>query len=50
LQVHSLRLPPERWRELNLAVAKTAWGGYRTEFYSTYDYKAIGEAEPAKAQ
>jgi hypothetical protein len=49
LQVHSLRLPPERF-ELILAVAKTAWAGYRTEFYPTYDYKAIGEAEPAKAQ
>lgn len=49
-QVIILRLPPERLRELNLAVAKTAWGGYRTEFYPTYDYKAIGEAEHAKAQ
>jgi hypothetical protein len=49
-QVITLRLPPERLRDVNLAIEKTAWGGYRTEFYPTYDYKAIGEAEHAKAQ
>jgi hypothetical protein len=49
-QVITLRLPPDRLRDVNLAIEKTAWGGYRTEFYPTYDYKAIGEAEHAKAQ
>jgi hypothetical protein len=49
-QVITLRVPPDRLREVNLAIAKTAWGGYHTEFYPTYDYKAIGEAEHAKAQ
>jgi hypothetical protein len=49
-QVITLRVPPERLREVNVAIEKTAWGGYRTEFYPTYDYKAIGEAEHAKNQ
>ncbi len=49
-QVITLRVPPERLREVNVAIEKTAWGGYRTEFYPTYDCKAIGEAEHAKNQ
>jgi hypothetical protein len=49
-QVITLRVPPDRLRDVNLANEKTAWGGYRTEFYPTYDYKAIGEAEHGKAQ
>ena len=49
-QVITLRLPADRLREVNVAIEKTAWGGYRTEFYPTYDYKAIGEAEHAKNQ
>ncbi|HEX3444481.1 MAG TPA: hypothetical protein VHS80_07160 [Chthoniobacterales bacterium] len=49
-QVITLRVPPDRLRDVNLAIEKTAWGGYRTEFYPTYDYKPIGEAEHAKAQ
>jgi hypothetical protein len=49
-QVITLRVPAERLREVNVALEKTAWGGYRTEFYPTYDYKSIGEAEHAKNQ
>jgi hypothetical protein len=49
-QVITLRLPAERLREVNLAIEKTAWGAYRTEFYPTYDYKAIAEEERAKSQ
>ena len=49
-QVITLRVPAERLREVNVALEKTAWGGYRTEFYPTYDYKAIGETEHAKNQ
>jgi len=49
-QVVTLRVPPDRLRDVNLALEKTAWGAYRTEFYPTYDYKAIGEAERSKAQ
>lgn len=49
-QVITLRVPAERLREVNVALENTAWGGYRTEFYPTYDYKAIGEAEHAQNQ
>src|SRR6266567_3405865 len=45
-----LRAPAERLREVNRAIEQTAWGGYRTEFYPSYDYKAIGEELHAKAQ
>jgi hypothetical protein len=44
-QVVTLRLPPEKLREVNLAVEKGAWGAFRTDFYPTYDYKSIREAE-----
>ena len=40
-QVVTLRVPPARLREVNLAIEQGAWGGYRTEFYPTYDYKPI---------
>ena len=49
-QVVTLRLPAERLREVNRAIEQTAWGGYRTEFYPTYDYKAVAEDLHAKAQ
>jgi len=41
-QVVTLRLPASRLREVNRIMENTAWGTYRTEFYPTYDYKAIG--------
>ena len=41
-QVVTLRVPAEQLREVNRAIEQTAWGGYRTEFYATYDYKARG--------
>jgi hypothetical protein len=49
-QVVTLRLPASRLREVNRIFENTAWGGYRTEFYPTYDYKAIGIAAHEKAQ
>jgi hypothetical protein len=49
-QVVTLRVPAERLREVNRAIEQTAWGGYRTEFYTTYDYKEIGEGMHARAQ
>jgi hypothetical protein len=48
-QVVTLRLPASRLREVNRVLEDTAWGAYRTEFYPTYDYKAIGLAEHDKA-
>jgi hypothetical protein len=49
-QVITLRLPASRLREVNRIVETKAWGAYRTEFYPTYDYKAIGIAAHEKAQ
>ena len=49
-QVVTLRLPASRLAEVNLALENTAWGSYRTEFYPTYDFKAIALAEQTKAQ
>jgi hypothetical protein len=42
-QVVTLRVPADKLREVNRAIENTAWGGYRTEFYPTYDYKAAAE-------
>ena len=44
-QVVTLRFPAERLREVNRAVERTAWGGYRTEFYPTYDYRPTAQKE-----
>jgi hypothetical protein len=49
-QVVTLRLPASRLREVNRVLENTAWGSYRTEFYPTYDYKAIGMANHDKAK
>src|SRR6266481_3915861 len=49
-QVVTLRVPPARLREVNRIFENTAWGSYRTEFYPTYDYTAVGVAAHDKAQ
>ena len=46
-QVVTLRVPPSRLREVNLAIERGAWGGYHTEFYATYDFKPVWEASRA---
>jgi hypothetical protein len=46
-QVVTLRVPAERLREVNRALEETAWGAYRTEFYPTYDYKAVAQQQRA---
>jgi hypothetical protein len=45
-QVVTLRVPTERLREVNRVIEQSAWGGYRTEFYPTYDYKPVWDAIP----
>jgi hypothetical protein len=49
-QVVTLRLPPEKLREVNVIIERQGWGAYRTDFYPTYDYKPIWEAEQKKLQ
>jgi hypothetical protein len=49
-QVITLRVPPDKLREVNTLVERGAWGAFRTEFYATYDYKPIWEAEHRKGK
>ncbi len=42
-QVGTLRVPPDKLRAVNLAIERRAWGGFRTEFYPTYDFRPIFE-------
>lgn len=49
-QIMVLRFPATRLREVNRVLEDTAWGPYRTEFFPTYDYKAVAAAEHEKAQ
>lgn len=42
-QVATLRVPASRLRDVNLAIEKTAWGAFDTEFYATYDFKPVWE-------
>ena len=48
-QVVTLRFPAERLRDVNSAIEQTAWGGYRTEFYPTYDYRQLSKEAKVKA-
>jgi hypothetical protein len=45
-QVVTLRVPADKLREVNRVIESSAWGGYRTEFYPTYDYKPVWNAMP----
>jgi len=49
-QVVILRVPAEKLRETNRVIEQTAWGGYRTEFYPTYDFKPVWDAIPHHRQ
>jgi hypothetical protein len=48
-QVVTLRVPTGQLREVNRILEDTAWGAYHTEFYPTYDFKAIAEQSHAQA-
>ena len=45
-QVVILRVPADKLRETNRVIEQSAWGGYRTEFYPTYDFKPVWDAIP----
>ena len=45
-QVVTLRVPADKLRETNRVIEGSAWGGYRTEFYPTYDFKPVWDAIP----
>jgi hypothetical protein len=40
-QVVTLRFPPSLLTQVNLAIERYGWGAFRTEFYSTFDYRDI---------
>ena len=40
-QVVTLSVPPEKLRDVNLAIEKNAWGAFETEFYATYDFREV---------
>ncbi|GAA6183104.1 hypothetical protein [Aliiglaciecola sp. NS0011-25] len=42
-QVITLRVSPKDLRTLNLAVEKSAWGSFTTEFYPTYEFQKIAK-------
>lgn len=43
-QVVTLRVPPEKLRDVNVTLEQYAWGAFRTEFYATYDFRPVWEA------
>ena len=50
-QVVILEVPASKLRDVNVALEKTAWNAFRTEFYPTYDlYPVIKDklANPSK--
>lgn len=49
-QVVTLRLPPSKLRDVNLAIEKSAWGAFNTEFYPTYDFTEIWKKRRAEAK
>ena len=44
-QIVTLKLPPEKLREVNVVLENTVWGPYGTDFYPTYDYKQLAEQQ-----
>ena len=48
-QVVTLKVPPTKLRDVNLAIEKCAWGAFSTEFYPTYDFTEIWQSKRADA-
>lgn len=48
-QVVTVRVPPARLREVNVAIEKNAWGAFETEFFATYDFVPVWQANREKA-
>ena len=42
-QVVTLKVPPAKLREVNLAIEQSAWGAFDTEFFATYDFRPVWE-------
>ncbi len=48
-QVVTLCFHPSKLRAVNLAIEKSAWGAFETEFYPTYDFRKVFEQKRAEA-
>ncbi len=48
--VVTLKVPPDRLRELNIVVEKRAWKAFTTEFYPTYDFLPFYQQFHAEAK
>ncbi|WP_397452086.1 hypothetical protein [Pseudomonas sp. NA-150] len=48
-QVVTLKVPAARLREVNRVIEDTAWGGFKTEFYPTYDYTPMAKTMHSEA-
>lgn len=48
-QVVTLRLPAAKLRAVNVAIERSAWKAFRTEFYATYDLWPVVQQNKAKA-
>lgn len=49
-QIMTLKFPPEKLREVNVVLENTIWGPYRTDFYPTYEFKSVYEAQKRMMQ
>ena len=47
--VVTLKVPPEKLREVNRTIEQTAWGTFRTEFFATYDFWPVVQGIKEKA-
>ena len=48
-QVVTLRLPPGKLRDVNLAIEQCAWGAFDTAFHPTYDFRPLWDEFKSKA-
>lgn len=48
-QVVTVRVPPARLREVNMAIETNAWGAFKTEFFATYDFVPVWQSFREKA-
>ncbi|WNG35745.1 hypothetical protein F0U61_20270 [Archangium violaceum] len=46
--VVTLRVPPDKLRAVNLAIERSAWGAFHTEFYPTHDFIPVWKETRAK--
>jgi len=45
----TVRVPPARLRDFNVALESTAWKVFRSEIYVTYDFKEIAKTQRERA-